>query len=186
MAHEVFRNVGGALCLDFVNTVGARVDIRRGECIVERDRLDSIDDVLEFLGRRHAKATNAALPRVLAFREALYRIFKSVIENWKPDAADLAPLNRMLTAARTHEQLVCKGGRFEMASEPNDSFDALLWPIARSAVDLLTSDQLPRVRQCGGENCGWLFVDTSRNRSRQWCDMADCGNLAKVRRFRAK
>jgi predicted RNA-binding Zn ribbon-like protein len=59
-----------------------------------------------------------------------------------------------------------------------------LWPVARSAAELLTSGDLARVGQCPGEECGWLFLDTSRAGRRQWCDMADCGNLAKVRRFR--
>jgi len=52
---------------------------------------------------------------------------------------------------------------------------------------LLTSSQrLNQVRQCRGDNCGWLFVDGSKNHSRRWCDMRDCGNRAKVRRHRLK
>jgi predicted RNA-binding Zn ribbon-like protein len=65
----------------------------------------------------------------------------------------------------------------------SDALDRMLWPVARSAADLLTSDHLNRVHQCGGKDCTWLFVDTSRNHSRQWCDMGDCGNRAKARRF---
>ena len=60
----------------------------------------------------------------------------------------------------------------------------MLGPVARSAAELLTSDRLDRLRQCESEKgCGWLFVDGSRNRSRRWCDMSDCGNRAKARRF---
>ncbi len=61
-----------------------------------------------------------------------------------------------------------------------------LWPLVRSAVDLLTSPDLERLKLCEADDCGWLFVDASRNRSRRWCDMSGCGNLAKVRRFRAR
>lgn len=56
------------------------------------------------------------------------------------------------------------------------------WPIVYSAAKLLASSGLDRVRQCAGDDCGWLFLDTSRNHSRRWCDMADCGNRAKARR----
>ena len=47
----------------------------------------------------------------------------------------------------------------------------------------LTSEELDQVRECAGNTCGWLFVDMSRNHSRHWCDMRDCGNRAKVRRY---
>jgi predicted RNA-binding Zn ribbon-like protein len=59
----------------------------------------------------------------------------------------------------------------------------MLAPIVKSAADLLLSDMLDRVKQCEGDPCGWLFLDTSRNRSRRWCSMEDCGNRAKARRF---
>ena len=52
----------------------------------------------------------------------------------------------------------------------------------RSAAELLTSPDLPLVRECAGYDCGWLFMDTTKNRSRRWCDMATCGNRAKGRR----
>ena len=52
-------------------------------------------------------------------------------------------------------------------AEGGRALDSMLWPIARSAADLLTSGELEAVRQCGGRNCGWLFLDTSRNRTRR-------------------
>ncbi|MCB0153982.1 MAG: CGNR zinc finger domain-containing protein, partial [Anaerolineae bacterium] len=51
-----------------------------------------------------------------------------------------------------------------------------------SAAELLTSDRLNRVGQCAGESCGWLFLDTTRNHSRRWCEMEHCGNRAKAKR----
>jgi len=96
-------------------------------------------------------------------------------------------LNRELALARAHEHLAFSAGRFQLAWPANpDALDQVLWPVVRSAAELLTGDELPRVAQCAGELCGWLFLDTTRNRSRRWCDMADCGNLAKVRRFRRR
>jgi len=77
----------------------------------------------------------------------------------------------------------------QLASQLADTetaLDRMLWPIAQSAAEFLNAGDFSRLRECGGEECGWLFEDTSRNRSRQWCHMQDCGNLAKVRRFRTR
>jgi predicted RNA-binding Zn ribbon-like protein len=65
-------------------------------------------------------------------------------------------------------------------------FDSVLWPIARSAAELLVSDQLAYVRACSSKACEWFFLDTSKNHHRRWCDMTRCGNRAKVRRFYAR
>jgi predicted RNA-binding Zn ribbon-like protein len=65
-----------------------------------------------------------------------------------------------------------------------DELDWMLKPVVRSAAELLTSDELTRVKECADDKgCGWLFLDKSRNRSRRWCDMKDCGNRAKAKRF---
>jgi predicted RNA-binding Zn ribbon-like protein len=60
-----------------------------------------------------------------------------------------------------------------------------LWPVVRSAAELLTSPKLGRVKVCSGERCGWMFLDESRNGSRKWCDSRDCGNRASVRKHLA-
>ena len=64
-----------------------------------------------------------------------------------------------------------------------NSLDWMINPIIRSAADLLVSDELKRVKKCADPQCGWLFLDVSRNKSRRWCNMKDCGNRAKARRF---
>src|SRR5437773_1881421 len=63
--------------------------------------------------------------------------------------------------------------------------DAVLRPLVESAVSLLTSERLARLRRCGNSTCYWLFLDETKNCSRRWCEMASCGNLMKVRRHRA-
>ncbi len=117
-----------------------------------------------------------------------------------PDPADLEVLNRESTAALAHLRLVPASGSTEDAAagadEPpgftwswadvEDDLASLLWPVARAATDLLTSCDLARVRECADDSCGWLFMDMSRNGSRRWCDMADCGNRAKARRYRER
>ncbi|MGH9333206.1 MAG: CGNR zinc finger domain-containing protein, partial [Vicinamibacteria bacterium] len=67
--------------------------------------------------------------------------------------------------------------------EDPGALDRMLGPVLRSAIEILTSPELGRLRVCDARDCDWLFLDESRNRSRQWCNMAVCGNRAKARRF---
>jgi len=203
--------VGGRLCLDFINTVEGRVSRpgrKRSRDYADNVLTDKIAGYADLVGwgrlagvagdqearlllrRAAGHPGNAAetLARAIALREALYRIFKAAIERWHPEDADMNTLRRELTVARAHEHFLHSSGAFAWAwDEQPLALDYLLWPICRSAADLLaSSSDLSRVRQCGGEKCGWIFLDTSRNRSRHWCDMRDCGNRTKVRRFRQR
>lgn len=206
MSHPFGRRVGGSLCLDFVNTVRGRVS-RGGRArdyadLVVGERLDSYGAMVRWgrfaglLSPREAAAlvraaeakpreAEAVFRRGLDLREAMYRVFKSAVEGWPPRSEDMEILNRELQTARARERLTASPGfRWEWDAAP--ALDRVLWPVVRSAADLLTGAGLERVGQCPGNECGWLFLDTSRSRRRQWCDMGECGNLAKVRRFRRK
>ena len=61
-----------------------------------------------------------------------------------------------------------------------------MWLLAQSAAELLTSASMEQVRACDADTCRWLFLDTSRNHTRRWCDMKVCGNRMKARRFQAR
>jgi predicted RNA-binding Zn ribbon-like protein len=123
----------------------------------------------------------------LSTREALHRVLVSLMRRRRPPADDLAALNVELAAARRRERLVPGAAGLEWEpAEPGSRLDSVLWPVWRAAAALLTSGDASRLRQCGGEGCGWIFLDHSRNRSRRWCTMEDCGNVAKVRRFRQR
>lgn len=204
-----FRRVGGRLCLDFVNTVGewaSRPHRSRGRDWrdhPERERLTSYGALLEwavFVGvLRHAEArrlhdaalerrprASAVLARARRLRHATYRLLRASIEGWTPDSSDVALLDDEVRVARLHQRL---GGELPLTLSWDDdphALDRMLWPIALDAAALLSSTDLNRVGQCLGDRCGWMFLDESRGRRRKWCDMADCGNLAKVRRFRAR
>jgi predicted RNA-binding Zn ribbon-like protein len=139
------------------------------------------------IGNDAPQMSDAVLKRALNLRESVYRLFKSVVEGWQPEAEDLEKINREFSIARRHQRLSFAKNRFvfEWVNRAG-ALDAMLWQISESAADLLVKGDLTRVRRCGNDTCNWLFLDTSRNRSRQWCVMDDCGNVAKVRRFRAK
>lgn len=196
---EKWKFVGGRLCLDFINTVGGRA----GPATVLRDKLTDYRDLLEWsrlagianptesrnlarLFASHRQHAEATLARAVLLREALYRIFKSAIKGRRLSRNDLDTLSRELRIARARERLTHIRGAFCWTFEDEPALDRILWPISLSAAELLISSDMSRLRQCGGEECGWMFLDTSRNRSRQWCDMKDCGNRAKVRRFRKR
>jgi predicted RNA-binding Zn ribbon-like protein len=203
--------IGGRLCLDFANSVGGRRSKSPSSkrsvdaYVVADDRLADYYDLLAWSLRvglltdaaakrlaREAKLRESEAAgvweRAIALREAIYRISMAVISQAQPRGDDLELLNQELAIA--HDRLrLDRGeeGNFVWKwNETKDALDQMLWRIADSAAEMLITGDLARLRQCGGDNCGWLFEDTSRNRSRQWCDMQDCGNLAKVRRFRSR
>ncbi len=205
---RTFKFVGGRTCLDFTNTVGGRAretvrGSRAPKWVVVRDRFGGYEDLVawargaELLGDRDAarrlrlaeqspaKAADT-LARGIALREVIYNVFDAIVDGRAPAAEDVDALNRELDDARDHERLVYADKRFAWAWDDDASLESILWPVAASAAELLASGDMSRLRRCGGEQCGWLFLDTSRSGRRQWCDMSDCGNLAKVRRFRAR
>jgi predicted RNA-binding Zn ribbon-like protein len=132
-----------------------------------------------------------ALARIVGVREAVYRMFVAAAHGHRPEPADLALLNDVLAESTGHLRLAAASGQDGPAYEwtwvgLEGDLAGLLWPVARAAAALLTSPQLVRVRDCANETCGWLFIDRSKNGSRRWCDMGDCGNRAKAKRFRER
>ena len=205
-----FKFIGGDLSLDFVNTVNGRMsnpNKKTGRDYYDAYPSEKIESYADLIGwsfkaglfnEKEAKellliaadkpqAAQTVLKKAVHLRESIYRLFRSVVENWQPEAEDLKTLNRELDAARRHQKLSFgeNGYYFEWIDRAG-ALDSMLWQISDSAADLLINGDLTRVRRCVNDVCHWLFLDTSRNRSRQWCVMKDCGNVAKVRRFRAK
>jgi predicted RNA-binding Zn ribbon-like protein len=132
---------------------------------------------------RRPREAEETLSQARALREAIYDIFSAEAAGARPHDNDLAALNTALVGALAHARLVSTEHGIEWGWEPlPDALDRMLWPVARSAADLLTSDDLERVTECASDSCGWLFMDMSRNHSRRWCDMSDCGNRAKAKR----
>jgi predicted RNA-binding Zn ribbon-like protein len=203
-ASAMVRLVGGDPSLDFVNSVGGRVVGEGGSgSEVLADKLTSYADLVAWsrhaglvddaharsLARhaaRNPREAAAVFGRAVALREALHRTLTSLLGGRRPSPADIDRLSAEIAVARSSERL--RAGRGSLRWEwtlPGERLDSPLWPVCRAAATLLTSD-LSRLRQCAGDRCGWLFLDRSRNHSRQWCTMEDCGNLSKVRRFRER
>lgn len=133
-------------------------------------------------------AADVLAERARALREALVRLFLAAIEGSPPEAEPLAILNRELTEAPPRRRLDWSEGGFAWRSETGQvtALAQPLWPLLWSAAELLAGGEIDRIKICAGDDCGWLFYDASRNGTRRWCSMADCGNVAKARRHYAR
>ena len=195
---SAFDFSGGELCLDFVNTLsGSRKHPKEGlrsyqDLLMWGTQAGILNDEdVRYLGRiaaEHPRKAATALAEAIALRESLFRIVTAVIARTPPEDEDLAKLNAALPRALEHLRVApsATGCEWEWTGEEG-ALDRMLWPIARSAADLLVSSEVQRVRRCANsEECDWMFIDTTRNRSRRWCDMRSCGNRAKARRHYAR
>ncbi|MCC7140783.1 MAG: CGNR zinc finger domain-containing protein [Candidatus Eisenbacteria bacterium] len=189
--------VGGHVAVDLINTVTAR-DSQPVDWLVDYPALvgwatltaqfGSADlDRLRKLAHRAPRAARAALLRSTALREALGAILAAIVEEATPPAVDLATLDQARRAAGRAAALRAFAGEVRVAwSVERSGLDLITHVVADAAVRLLESLPSHRLRRCDGRDCGWLFLDTSKNGRRRWCDMATCGNSAKARRHLAK
>src|SRR4029077_20455811 len=131
---------------------------------------------------REPLLAQTVLARAINLREAVRDIFSALANDAEPPADDLSFLNGDLAASLPSARIERTDDSFTWTWSGH-ALDAVLWPISRAAADLLVSDtERRKVRQCGAGDCEWLFLDTSKNRSRQWCSMQSCGNREKARR----
>jgi predicted RNA-binding Zn ribbon-like protein len=184
---------GGALCLDFCNSVGDRPRYRQ-------EHLKSYEDLLNWTcqaalldaeriarlaaeARRHPRPAAKAFAEAIELRESLYRIFSTLASGKPPARRDLATVNRQLSVAMQHLEVAAEDGSFRWSwCGPAAALDQMLWPVVYSAAELLITEDRVEFRECASDRCSWLFLDQSRTRRRKWCDMSTCGNRAKARR----
>jgi len=188
-----FSFSAGALCLDFANTCGDRP-------ICAEEHLTGADDLVAWGAQagllaaaecrrfdRRPEMSPAVLDAALKLREAIYATCAALAASHVPRRSDLETISAVLRDALPnlvlgiHDSGCC--WEWSGAASPSDR---ILWPVARSAADLLTSDDVSRLRECAGEGCSWLFLDSSRNGRRKWCSMSSCGNRAKAKRHYAR
>ena len=195
-----FELMGGPVCLDFVNTLDNRPSqpkelLKRFVDLLwfcQDTGLLSEARVNRLIEHSYLSADMAAetLRSAIEMREAMYGVFAAIVNKQPVPRLALGVLNAKIRYAAEHSHLAEKDGRFvwefDTFNAPEHAFDEVLWPIARSAAELLASEQLPLVRMCSSKTCQWFFLDVSKNHRRQWCSMKQCGNRAKARRFYAR
>jgi predicted RNA-binding Zn ribbon-like protein len=182
--------VGGSLCLDFVNTTGARASA------APRERLTCYDDLLTWSQRagvldaktalrlRRAAITREkdaarALRRARSVREDLYDLLSAFIAGRRPSTVAVARVAADWKAARRNQELVVDQSGIKIRTITRETdLDGVISPIVAAGVDLLTSERLALMKRCA--ECDWLFLDTSKNGTRRWCK-STCGNRARSR-----
>lgn len=189
-----FKFVGGEPCLDFVNTVDWTADGLIRERLTSYARLVEWAGAADLLGpetagalRRRAERNPAGARATLAaaheLRSALHRAFAAAAAG-RPAGGALDAINAPLRAALGQLRLATKRGPAAAWEwrQADERLDSPLWPVAWSAAVLLTGEEAASIRVCAGPDCGWVYVDRSRNHLRRWCEMETCGTSEKNRR----
>ena len=186
--------LGGELCLNFVNTRSGHGTERLLEHLFRFEHLlawcrhaGAIDEAtarrFELSPPSHRVGLRA-LDEAHALRVALHGIFSSVIHGTATPAPALAAFNSYLATAMAAAEIEPTGKAFAWRwNTQTMPPEGLLWPVARSAAELLTTGDLGRIKVCPGCFCGWMFFDKTRNGRRRWCEMEICGSRAKMRRY---
>lgn len=194
-----FELEGGTVSLDFVNTVSGM----RGS-FNPRDRLLGYGDLVYWaeqvglvdakraaalygLEAKEPERTLAAFAEAISRREALHDVVLAAVDHKKTSAAALSVVNEWIADALAHRKLrVAAPGTFEPALVDDGDPLSFLRPVALDAAELLEHEVSQGLVGVCAERlvgrCAWLFLDTTRNHSRRFCSMKDCGNRAKQRR----
>jgi predicted RNA-binding Zn ribbon-like protein len=197
--------VGGHLALDFANTVddplgparhdhvGTYPDLIRWSSRVELLQHDQVDRLLSAAAQA-PRAEQTALHRAHQLRLVLNDLFGAVADGRSDVTGHWQRLRPFVTSAVAAADLASAGEadhdpggadrRLRWTWPQGEELDAVLHPIAMAAAELLVGPDLPRIKRCA--RCPWLFVDKSRNHSRRWCDMDDCGKAEKIERYVAR
>ncbi len=193
---RTLRLIGGWLCLDFSNTLGMHASKQGSEFLRSYFDLaewsnyagiatDEEERSLLNEAEKSPKEAEDVLQEAKELREIIFRIFSSIAKNTVPQEKDISLFNKKLSRMMRQSKLEIAESGIEWNVKGN--INSLDWPLSaviHSAFMLLTSDEWDKVKMCADERgCGWLFIDYSKNKSRRWCDMEDCGNLAKQKRF---
>lgn len=189
--------VGGSPILDLANTQsgppGGAPDseaLHTYDDLVRWDRrIGFLDDAaarrLSAAAARHPRLAHAAFERTLALRTDAYAAFEAIATNREPPRDAVDRLQSAAAEALRHADLHrADDGAFALAWPETDDLDRAWWPVAHAGLELLVRGPLDRVKGCGG--CRYLFVDETKNRSRRWCRMDDCGTREKMRTYVAR
>lgn len=163
--------IGGQLLLDLLNTVSWRLDDSRWiDLLATSAALDDWCAAVGLSARRNTK-----LEDVTRVRETAYVVVLPLARGEEPAQVDLEALQDLLVDALSRAK--------PTGVRPLDwTTDDVPATLALSAARLLEHEDLSRLRECQDDDCGWLFMDRSKNGSRRWCSSRDCGNRARAKR----
>ena len=193
------RLLGGNLCLDFVNTIEGRISRHPEEFLHSYkdvvhwgEHVNLLNSVQATALLKEAKQSpetaDNCFRKAISLRETLYRTFLAHARGLQPLQEDVNFLKQTYLDALENAELypTPNGYRWKWRTDPIP-LEQILWYVVDAAVELLSSDNAQRVKECSGANdCGWLFYDESKNLSRRWCSMEGCGSRVKARRQYAR
>jgi len=191
----VFEWDGGHPALNFVNTLDERLSGSPVDRLVDYSALVSFSQQAKLIGRNIASLlvhqTDGAvgikvLSDAIMFREAAYRTLVATSSRLRASTTDIHTINATLSVALSHRRLTISAAGANRAWDDMTHIERPLWEVACCFEDLLTNSPFYRVRKCHARDCGVVFIDLSKAGRRRWCSMANCGNRAKMRQFRAR
>ncbi|TVX95319.1 CGNR zinc finger domain-containing protein [Cohnella terricola] len=163
----------------------------RGDGKVD-DQLENPEWIHEWMQRHRLRADRLPDAEQIAslkkLRERLYRMSKAFVDKLMPEDADMDALNERMALGQVIRRLEIAGeGRYILGLVAVDEgWTAIEAEISSSFSQMLAEGEPSRIRFCDNPNCLWVYYDDTRNRSKRYCDDKMCGNLMKVRRFRAR
>ena len=189
--------VGGALMFDLTNTASGRGGPQAQDHLRHADHVVAWARHAGIVGAAGARSLRRAIvrPRIAAdllrstreLRDLLHAVGTTLAAGAAPRPTQLAQLADIHAHALAHARLTPDGAgfawRWDAALAP---VDAIIGPVALSAVEVVTHANRSRIKRCAGEHCGWLFLDITKNNRRRWCEMEVCGNRAKQKRLRER
>jgi len=191
-----FRFYGGHPALDFVNTSEFRLGANREEMLCHFEDVclwglgagvlteQAVERLVHIVGHNDENRTKM-LAGAIELRDLMARLFDAVVDDRTPDEKDVDEINALAANFFKASNVAWSNNGYNWSQNGQSSFQTeFVFPLTKSALDLLTSDDCTRISRCHDDRgCGWLFVDRSRASKRLWCSMRECGNRAKARSF---
>jgi predicted RNA-binding Zn ribbon-like protein len=195
----LFDLSGGHPALDLVNSLDNRFRadgpnenlVHYGDLLRFLNETGLLDSQkIRLLDKNASPTADQVLRRVRDLREATANVFYAAMEERTPSPAGIKALQGYVLEATRRRELHWDTQHSHMSwkwdSQAETDPNLPLWLLAQSVSDILLSPDAARVKTCAVDTCRWLFLDTSKNHTRRWCNMKVCGNRMKARRFQAR
>ncbi len=185
---------GGCPVFDFTNTISNRNDPDYFDYLTKYD--DFVDwinkikllpkgkmDAIAAFSKSHTRKSADTLRQIIEVREVVFKLFSSLAQQQKADRETVDAFNGFFSEALSNMRV--EVGRKEVATSFIVSEKTILkeplYILVKNAFDILSTQSFDRIKEC--PTCRWLFLDTTKNGKRRWCNMQVCGSNDKARRY---
>lgn len=191
-----FKFIGGNICLDFINTAGDHLSAEPSEYLKNYEDLITWGVAAEIIkpskeksflevGQLNPAKAKRILKKAINVREVLFEMLSATAFKKSSAPSLIKDFNTYLAEAFKHLEIQnAKNAKLSWTwSGGENNPEQLIWIVTWAAANLFIEEDLNHLKICADNLCGWLFLDTSKNKRRAWCDMKDCGNRNKFRRY---